>query len=199
LELIARERRRLSAAAEDFSRDGQNGAGAAMPVGDAVEAEAGGGQRRGHRAKGGGGSGEGLAEGFDAGLGGFEAGDDAFFEEAGDEEFHLELGGVEGLAGAVVALFDHSAEGFELAEALAGGALADVETLGDLFHGHGHFAGEKEAVDLSVGFGVAEEFGEVGEDVDEAGFVISSEHGARSRERDVRLGDPTGRRGAGDE
>jgi hypothetical protein len=138
-----------------------------------------------------------LAEGFDAGFGGFESGDDAFFEEAGDEEFHLELGGVEGLAGAVVALFDHSAEGFELAEALASGALADVETLGDLFHRHWRFAGEKEAVDLSVGFGVAEEFGEVCEDVDEAGFVISREHGARSRERTLRLGDLAGRRGAG--
>jgi hypothetical protein len=44
LELIARGRRKLSAATEDFSRYGQNGAGAAMPFGDAVEAEAGGGK-----------------------------------------------------------------------------------------------------------------------------------------------------------
>jgi hypothetical protein len=41
LELIARGRRKFSAAAEDFSGDGQNGAGAAVPFGDAVEAEAG--------------------------------------------------------------------------------------------------------------------------------------------------------------
>jgi hypothetical protein len=137
------------------------------------------------------------AEGFDAGLGGFEAGDNTFFEEAGDEEFHLELGGVEGLAGAVVALFDHGTESFELAESLTDGALADVQALCDVFHGHGRFAGEKETVDLSVGFRVTEEFGEVGEDVDEAGFVISREHGARSRERTLQLGDLAGRRGAG--
>ena len=62
-----------------------------------------------------------------------------------------------------------------LNSSVTGGALADVETLGDLFHGHGRFTGEKEAVDLSVGFGVAEEFGEVCEDVDEAGFVRSRE------------------------
>jgi hypothetical protein len=109
---------------------------------------------------------EGGAQGFDAGLGGFEAGDDAFFQETGDEELHLELGGVEGLAGAVVLFFDHGAEGFELAEALADGALADVESPGDVFHRHGRFAGEEEAVDLSVGFGVAEEFGQIGEDFD---------------------------------
>jgi hypothetical protein len=44
--------------------------------------------------------------------------------------------------------------------------LADVESPGDVFHRHGRFAGEEEAVDLSVGFGVAEEFGQIGEDFD---------------------------------
>jgi hypothetical protein len=36
---------------------------------------------------------------------------------------------------------------------------------------------------LSVGFWVAEEFGEVGEDFDEARLVVSGEQGARSWER----------------
>ena len=121
-----------------------------------------------------------IAQLFDAGLGGFEAGDDALFKEAGYEELHFKLRRVEGLAGSVVAFFDHGAEGFELAESLTGGALADVETLGDLFHRYGLFAGEKEAVDLPVGFGVAEEFGEVGEYFDKTGFVISWEHGGWS-------------------
>ena len=120
------------------------------------------------------------AEGFDAGLGGFEAGDDALFKEAGYEELHFKLRRVEGLAGSVVALFDHGTESFELAESLTGRALADAQALRDVFHGHGCFAGEEEAVDLSVGFRVAEEFGEVGEYFDEAGFVISGEHGGLS-------------------
>jgi hypothetical protein len=43
-------------------------------------------------------------------------------------------------------------------------------------------SGEKDAVDLSVGFGVAEKLGEVGEDFDQARLVISGEHGAGSLE-----------------
>ena len=52
--LCAGAQKLFLAAAENFPGDGKNGAGAAVPFGDAVETEAGGGQRRGHRAKGGG-------------------------------------------------------------------------------------------------------------------------------------------------
>ena len=111
------------------------------------------------------------AEGFDAGFGGFEARDDAFFEEAGDEELHFKFRRVEGLAGAVVALFDHGAEGFELTQSLADRALADVETAGNFLHAQRFFVSKEESVDLSVRFGVAEKLGEVGEDFDEARLV----------------------------
>jgi hypothetical protein len=178
----------LSAAAEDFPGDGQKGAGTAVPFGHAVEAEAGGREIGGRRSETGDRRPEGGTEGFDAGLGGFEPRNDAFFEEAGDEEFHLELGGVEGLAGAVVAFFDHGAESFELAQALANGALAHVEAAGDFFHAERLLVGEEETVDLSVGLGVPEQFGEVGEDLDKAGFVISREEGAWSVERARRRG-----------
>lgn len=114
---------------------------------------------------------EGGAEGFDAGLRGFEARDDAFFEESGDEELHFKLRRVEGLAGSVVALFDHGAEGFELAQALADRALADVETAGDFLHAQRFFVSKEESVDLSVRFGIPEQLGEVGEDFDEARLV----------------------------
>ena len=110
-------------------------------------------------------------QGFDAGLGGFESGDDAFFEKAGDEEFHLELRGVTGLAGAVGLFFHHGSEGLELAESLAGGALADVQTPQDVLHAERLLAGKKQTIDLSVGLGVAEEFGQVGENGDEAFLV----------------------------
>ena len=47
--------------------------------------------------------------------------------------------------------------------------------------------GEEEAVDLSVRLRVAEEFGEVGEDVDEAGFIISGELRAGRGDGDFRF------------
>ena len=126
---------------------------------------------------------EGGAEGFDPGFSRFKAGDDALFEEAGDEELHLELGGVEGLAGAVVAFFNHGAEGFELAQALTDGALADLETLRDLLHGQGLLVGEEKSEDFAIRLRVAEKFSQVGEDGYQAGFVISGEDGAGGRER----------------
>ena len=92
------------------------------------------------------------------------------------------------MAGTVVLFFDDGAEGFELAQALADGALAHVEAPGDFFHAERLFVGEEETVDLSVGLGIAEQFGEVGEDLDKAGFVISREEGAWSVERARRRG-----------
>ena len=123
------------------------------------------------------------AEGFDAGFGRFEAGNNAFLEKAGDEELHFELRGVKGLAGSIVALFDDGAEGFELAQSLTDRALADIETLGDFFHAQRILIGEKETVDLTVRLRITEQLGEVGENIDKARLVVSRERGAWSRER----------------
>jgi len=179
---------KLSAAAEDFAGDGQKGAGAAVPFGHAIEAEAGGGEGRGRQ----GGNlslrfewvgGEGGAEGFDAGFGRFEAGNNAFFEKPGNEQLHLQLGRVESLAGSVVALFDDGAERFQLPQPLADRALANVETPGDFFHAQRILTGEKETVDLTVRLWIAEQLGEVGENIDKARFVVGGECGAWSRGR----------------
>jgi hypothetical protein len=51
---------------------------------------------------------------------------------------------------------------------LADGAFADVEALGNVVHGEGVDGAEEESVDGADGAGVAEEVGEVGEDVNES-------------------------------
>jgi len=141
-----------------------------MPLGHAIEAEAHGGQGR----RLGAGSGlEGRAQFLDMGFGRFEAGDNAFFEETGDEQLHLELGRVERLAGSVVALFDDGAEGFQLSQTLTDRALAHVETPGNFLHAQRILAGEEETVDLAVRLWITEQLGEVGENLDKARLVVS--------------------------
>jgi len=144
---------------EEFLGDGEELEGAAVPFGDAVEAKAvvglaGAGkifEERGEFGK--------------QGLAGIKAGEEALADEAGDQELEFESGGVGGGAMGVVA-FD-GAEGFEGSEALAGGAFADAEAVGDGVHREGLGACEQEAVNLTVGAGVSEEVGEFGEDIDE--------------------------------
>ena len=136
--------------------------GAAVPLGDSLEAEA---------VVGAVGGGEFREEGLDFGeevLAGGEAGDEALADESGDENLEFEAGGVGG--GAAVWFPLDGAEGFEGAEALACGAFADAEAGGDVVHGEGFGRGEEDAVDLAVGAGVAKEVGEFGEDFDE-GFL----------------------------
>ena len=130
-----------------------------MPFGDAVEAEAVVGLVVGGESL------EERGEFGEKGLAGFEAGEEALADEAGDQELEFEFGGIGGGALGVVAC--DGAEVFECAEALAGGAFADAESVGDGDHGERFGGGEEEAVDLAVGAGVAEEVGEFGEDIDE--------------------------------
>ncbi len=144
---------------EEFLSEGEELAGAAVPFGDAVEAEAVVGLAGAREIF------EQRGEFGEEGLAGVEPGEEALADEAGDQELEFEAGGVGGGAMGVVAL--NGAEGFEGAEALAGGAFADAEAVGDSVHGEGIGAGEEEAVDLAVGARVSKEVGEFGEDIDE--------------------------------
>jgi len=135
-----------------------------VPLGDALEAElVVGAVLRGQAGQ------EGLERG-ELGFAGVDAGEQALADEAGNEKFQLELGGVGGGACAGVAL--DGSQRLQCAEALARGALADAESCGDVIHRQRFGRGEEYAVDLAVGAGVAEEIGQLGKDLDERVFKV---------------------------
>jgi hypothetical protein len=159
---ICNERESDSAGAEDFAGEGEEGAGFVVPLDGAFEAPGGfAGLVGGHV----------LQESFqaeEAGAAGFEAGQEALADEAGEEGLQLVFGVVTGGAFAVGKVTFDGAEFFEGAESLADGAFADVEALGNVVHGEGVDGAKEESVNGTDGTGVAEEVGEVGEDVDKA-------------------------------
>ena len=91
----------------------------------------------------------------------------SFFEEAVGDAVETELGSE------VIAAFAREVGGvegvyaFEEADALAGGAFADLKLFYYVVEGKRGFAGEVEAVDLADGLGEAEGLGGVDEEGDE--------------------------------
>jgi len=164
----------FSAGAEDFAGEGEEGAGFVVPLDGTFEAPGGfAGFRGGHFFK----------EGFQAekaGAAGFEAGQEALTDKAGEEGFQLVFGTVAGGAFAVGKMSFDGAEFFESAESLADGAFADVEAPGNVVHGEGVDGAEEESVDSADGAWVAEEVGKVGKDVNEA---VGKLRGGRSPRR----------------
>lgn len=104
------------------------------------------------------------------GFAGVEAREQALADEAGNEDFQLELCGVGGCACAGVAL--DGSQRLQGAQALACGAFADVESRGDVVHRQRFGRGEEYAVDLAMGAGVAEEICQLGKDLDERVFEV---------------------------
>jgi hypothetical protein len=170
-----------SAGAEDFAGEGEEGAGFVVPLDGAFEAPGGFfGFRGGHF----------LQESFqaeEAGAAGFEAGQEALADEAGEEGLQLVFGAVAGGAFAVGKMPFDGAEFFEGAEALADGAFADVEALGNVVHGEGVDGAEEESVDGADGTGVAEEVGKVGKDVDESVGKLRGGRGGGGRVKKCRI------------
>ena len=157
------ESRMALAGAEDFAGEGEEGAGFVVPLDDAFQAPGGfSGLVLGHL----------LEQGFEAHeavAAGFQTGHEALADEAGDEGLEHVLGTiVTGGAFAVLPVALDGIEVFEGAQALADGAHAKAEAGGDGIHGEGFCRGEEESVDGTNGAGVAEEVGQVGEDLSQA-------------------------------
>lgn len=151
------------AGAEDFAGEGEEGAGFVVPLDDAFQTPGGFlGLLLGHL----------LEQGFEAHeavAAGFQTGHEALADEAGDEGLEHVLGTiVTGGAFAVLPVALDGIEVFEGAQALADGAHAEAEAGGDGIHGEGFCRGEEESVDGTNGSGVAEEVGQVGEDLSQA-------------------------------
>ena len=151
------------ACAEDFAGEGKEGAGFVVPLDDAFQTPGGFlGLVLGHL----------LEQGFEAHeavAAGFQTGHEALADEAGDEGLEHVLGTiVTGGAFAVLPVALDGIEVFEGAQALADGAHAKAEAGGDGIHGEGFCRGEEESVDGTNGAGVAEEVGQVGEDLSQA-------------------------------
>ena len=151
------------ARAEDFAGEGKEGAGFVVPLDDAFQAPGGfSGLVLGHL----------LEQGFEAHeavAAGFQTGHEALADEAGDEGLEHVLGTiVTGGAFAVLPVALDGIEVFEGAQALADGAHAEAEAGGNEVHGEGLCRGEEESVDGTNGSGVAEEVGQVGEDLSQA-------------------------------
>ena len=149
---------------EEFLGQWEETEGAVVPLGDALEAELVVGAVLGGQA-----GQEGLERG-ELGFAGVDAGEQALADEAGNEEFQLELCGVGGGACAGVAL--DGSERLQCTEALACGALADAESCGDVIHRQRLGRGEEYAINLAVGAGVAEKIGQLGKDLDERVFKV---------------------------
>ena len=148
------------AGAEDFAGEGEEDAGFVVPLDDAFQTPGGFlGLVLGHL----------LEQGFEvheALVAGFQTGDEALADEAGDEGLEHVLGTiVTGRAFAVLPVAFDGTEFFEGAQALADRAHAEAEAGGDGIHGEGLCGGEEESVDGADGAGVAEEVGQVGEDL----------------------------------
>jgi hypothetical protein len=151
------------AGAEDFAGEGEEGAGFVVPLDDAFQTPSGFlGLVLGHL----------LEQGFEAHqalVGGLQAGHEALADKAGDEGLEHVFGPVG--AGGAIAVLPVALDGtevFEGAQALADRAHAEAEAGGDEVHGEGLCRGEEESVDGADGAGVAEEVGQVGEDLSQA-------------------------------
>ena len=138
--------------------------GAVVPLGDTLEAEL------VVRAVLGGTSREQGLERGELSFAGVEAGHQALADEAGYEDFQLELRRVGGCARAGIAL--DGSERFQSAQALARGSFADAESRSDVIHRQWLWRGEKKAVNLAMGAGVAEEIGQFGKNLDERVFEL---------------------------
>ena len=151
------------AGAEDFAGEGEEGAGFVVPLDDAFQTPSGFlGLVRGHLL-------EQSFEVHEALVGGVQAGLEALADKAGDEGLEHVLGTiVTGGAFAVLPVALDGTEFFEGAQALADRAHAEAEAGGDGIHGEGLSGGEEESVDGTNGSGVAEEVGQVGEDLRQA-------------------------------
>ena len=151
------------ACAEDFAGEGEESAGFVVPLDDTFQTPGGfSGLVLGHL----------LEQGFEAHeavAAGFQTGHEALADEAGDEGLEHVLGTiVTGGAFAVLPVALDGIEVFEGAQALADGAHAKAKAGGDGIHGEGFCRGEEESVDGTNGSGVAEEVGQVGEDLSQA-------------------------------
>lgn len=136
----------MSSLAEDFLEDGEDLGAAAHPLFEAFDAVADEAALFGVL-DGAGGGGK-LA---DAGFSAVEMGADLFADEAADESFEFDGGFVIGSAfdGAVGGGFADSAEAFEHAETLAGGALADTEAVNEVVERKRRAGDEQQAVDFA--------------------------------------------------
>jgi len=163
---------------EKLFGEGEEECGAVVPLGDAGEAPRGLFDfcRREHV--------EDSAEELKFLAAGFEAGNEAAIDETGDKVFEFEFGRVG--PSATVGLSDDGPEFFEGAETLAGRALANGEAIRDFIHGQRLGGAEEDAVDETVGAGIAEEVREFSEDVGEAFAVAETGFGLVS---DLRPGD----------
>lgn len=156
--------RKLRGGIEELLSKREEAQGTVVPLGDALEAElVVGAVLGGQTGK------EGLETG-ELGFAGVEAWQQALTDKAGNEEFQLKFREIVGGARAGVAL--DGAERLQGAEALACGAFADTESRGDVIHRQRLGRGEENAVDLAVGAGVAEEIGQLGEDLHERVFKV---------------------------
>lgn len=154
----------LRGGVEEFLGEREEAEGAVVPLGDALEAElVVGAVLLGQAGQ------EGLERG-ELGFARVDAGEQALADEAGNEEFQLELCGIGGGARAGVAL--DGSQRLQCAEALARGAFADAELRGDVIHRQRLGRGEEYAVDLTVGTGIAEEIGQLGKDLNERVFKV---------------------------
>ena len=136
----------------------QEGSGAFVPFGDALEAEFG--AKHVFRGQGG----EEVLEALEARLSLDQTWNQSCLQEAGEEGLEFEAGGVEVGAFSVLA---HSGDGlkvFQMPQALTGGAFADVQAGGDFLHRKGMFRCKKKAKDGAVRGRIAEDGGELGEE-----------------------------------
>jgi hypothetical protein len=149
---------------EEFLSEREEAQSSVVPLGDALEAEL------VVRAVLDGQAGKKGLERGELGFAEVEAGQQALADEAGNEDFQLELGCVGGGACAGVAL--DGSQRLQCAKALARGSFADAKARGDVIHRQRLGRGKEYAVDLTVGAGIAEEIGQLGKDLDERVFEV---------------------------
>jgi hypothetical protein len=99
-----------------------------------------------------------------------EMGADLFLDEAAGEAFEFGCREIVGAAVAVGIGLADGTEGFEGAEALAGGAFADGEAAYEVVEGKGAFGNEEEAVNFADGLRETEHAHAIGEEIDDLLF-----------------------------
>lgn len=113
-----------------------------------------------------------VAEAFDFVASAVEVGADLFADETADEAFEFDGGFVVGasFAVAVAVGFADSAEAFEGAEALAGGAFADFQALYQVVERERGLGNEEESVDFTDRGGQAKHADAIDEDREDLAF-----------------------------